>query len=207
MITIIIFIIIFIFRKYTLFVLYILLILFYYAQYSEYHYKNYFKKYPIYKGRTLGFFFESVPFSITGFILGYYKIFDILTKNKNEVLFLSLLVYKLLSDYDIFTNIKGVLYQGIKLNILSICLIFIFSLFPSDKIKNKFFSKFLISITNHTAGVYYMHLAVNNYLSVFIEANKNGTFLGLIITYIFCYYISFIGILFFRKTPLRYLFS
>ena len=153
------------------------------------------------------FFFESVPFSITGFILGYYKIFDILTKNKNEVLFLSLLVYKLLSDYDIFTNIKGVLYQGIKLNILSICLIFIFSLFPSDKIKNKFFSKFLISITNHTAGVYYMHLAVNNYLSVFIEANKNGTFLGLIITYIFCYYISFIGILFFRKTPLRYLFS
>lgn len=206
-ITIIIFIIIFIFRKYTLFVLYILLILFYFAQYSEYHYKNYFKKYPIYKGRTLGLFFESVPFSITGFILGYYKIFDILTKNKNEVLFLSLLVYKLLSDYDIFTNIKGVLYQGIKLNILSICLIFIFSLFPSDKIKNKFFSKFLISITNHTAGVYYMHLAVNNYLSVFIEANKNGTFLGLIITYIFCYYISFIGILFFRKTPLRYLFS
>ena len=167
----------------------------------------YFRKYPNYKGTTLGFLFESVPFAITGFTLGYYKIFDILTKNKIEVLVLSLLVYKLISDYDIFTNIKGVLYQGIKLNILSICLVFIFSLFPSDKIKNKFFSKFLISITNHTAGVYYMHLAVNNYLSVFIVAIKNGTFLGLIITYIFCYYISFIGILFFRKTPLRYLFS
>ena len=168
MIAIIIFIIIFIFRKYTLFVLYILLILFYFAQYSEYHYNNFLMKYPNYKGRTLGFLFVSVPFAITGFTLGYYKIFIILTKHKIEVLVLSLLVYKLLSDYDIFTNIKGVIYQGIKLNILSICLVFIFSLFPSDKIKNQFLSKFLISITNHTAGVYYMHLAVNNYLSFFI---------------------------------------
>ena len=52
-----------------------------------------------------------------------------------------------------------------------------------------------------------MHVAVNNYLSVFIAAIKNGTFFGLIITYIICYYISFIGVLFFRNTPLRYLFS
>ena len=94
MITIIIFIIIFIFRKYTLFVLYILLILFYFVQYSEYHYNNFLMKYPNYKGRTLGFLFVSVPFAITGFTLGYYKIFYILTKHKIEVLVLSLLFIK-----------------------------------------------------------------------------------------------------------------
>ena len=204
MITLLLTIIIFIFRKHTIFALQLITILFYMVQYSEYPYKIYMKL-PHYKGKTLCLFFESVPYAFTGFTLGFYKIIDFVQVNKIKSLILSMAIYIFIRDYNIFTGIKGLFYQGIKFNIQSICVIFIFSVFPSDKI-NKITSKILTFITNYTAGVYYLHWALGNYLSIYFDDIKNGTFLGLFINYFICYFICYMGILIFGKTQLKYLF-
>jgi len=112
----------------------------------------------------------------------------------------------LLADYKIFIEIKGVFYKGIRFNIQATCIIFIFSLFPSDKIKNKYIQKFLTIITNYTAGVYYLHMALGKYLQYYFDDVKKRNFRGLFITYFVCYLISFFGMLIFGKTPLKYLF-
>ena len=97
-------------------------------------------------------------------------------------------------------------YFGINLNIQACCIIFIFSLFPNDKIQNKYIKKFLILLTNHTAGVYYLHISIKYYFIPLLDIIKKGTFLGVIINYIICYFICFLGMKIFRKTRFKYLF-
>ena len=94
--------------------MHLILILFYVIQYSGYTYNNIFLKYPRYNHRTLGLFFESVPFAVTGFFLGFFKVLDFLKKQQIKSLILSLITYKVFADYEIFIKIKGVIYQGIK---------------------------------------------------------------------------------------------
>ena len=205
-ITLLLYIIIYIFKKHSLFIIQIILILFYMIQYSEYHYKYIYLKYPYYNHRTLGLFFESVPFAVTGFTLGFYKMLDILQKNKFQIFSLSILFYSLFANFNIITKGKGVIYQGLKLNIQAINIIFAFSLFPSDAIKNKFISNLLTVITNYTAGIYYLHWSIRIYFKGYFYFIKNGTFIGTIFIYLICYFICFIGLLIFGKTPFKYLF-
>ena len=106
----------------------------------------------------------------------------------------------------LFETKRGIIYYGIELNIKSLCAVCFFSMFPSEKIKNKYISKFLIIITNYTAGVYYLHMAIHKYFKVYSNDIKRGTFLGVIYCYLICYCISFVGMLIFGKTPLKYLF-
>ena len=165
--TILFYIIIFIFRKHSLFILKIMLLLSYFAQYSGYNYNHFFKNYPYYNKYTYGLFLESLPFAVTGYILGIYKVIDILQKHKIKTFIFSILIYKIIADYNIFINKFGVIYNGINLNIQSLCLIAIFSLFPSDKITNKNISKFFIVITNYTGGIYYLHVPMRKYLNYY----------------------------------------
>ena len=83
---------IFMFKKNTLFILLIIYVLSYIPQYTGYLYKNIFKKYPYYNNRGLAYFFVSIPLCITGFILGYFKVIDLLQKYKIETLILSLII-------------------------------------------------------------------------------------------------------------------
>ena len=207
--TIIFYIILLIFRKRYLFILQLILISSYIGQYSGYAFKKLyleFPKYHKYKIYTLEYFFECIPFTITGFTLGYYKVIDNIQKHKIKILILSIIIYKVTADYHIFTRIKGLGYQGMKYNIQSICIIFIFSLFPSDKIRNKYLSKLLMELTKYTGGVYYLHVSIRKYFGDYFISMKQRTFLGVIINYIICYSICFIGTLIFGKTPIKYLF-
>ena len=197
---------IFIFRKHSLFILQIILISSYVVQYTEYHYKNIFLKFPWYNRFVITSLFESLPCAVTGFTLSYYKIFDILRRNRIKAFVLSITICKVIIDYNIFTQIKGVVFQGIDLNIQSICIVFIFSLFPSEMIKNEYILKFLTAITNYSAGVYYLHVPIHSYMEDYIDSIKNKTFLGVIINYLICYFICFVGITIFGKTPIKYLF-
>ena len=206
-ITILFIIIIFIFRKHHLFVLQILLLLCYVSQYSGYYLYN-----PIINRFhlniiTFKFLFESIPYTVTGFTLGYYKIIDILQNHKIKTLTLSLIVYNVIADYKIFINKNGINFFGVDKNIKTLCIIFIFSLFPSDKIKNKYLSKFLIIITNYSAGVYYLHTPIFQYLQISVDEFKKGSLLAIFIDYLICYFICFVGMLIFGRTPLKYLFS
>ena len=205
-ITIMFFIMIFIFRKYSMVFFQILFLLIYALEYSRYDFSNYFEKY-LKKDKGLFFFFiDSIPFSISGLILGYYNVLYILQKHKIQTFVLSFLLYKLIADYKIFIIINRIAYPGINLNIQSICLIFIFSLFPSYLINNLNVKKFLNIITNFTGGVYYLHVPIHIYFKDYSNDIKKGTFIGMIQEYLICYFICFIGMTIFGKTPLKYMF-
>jgi len=163
-------------------------------------------KLPKYIKIPLGNLLDLFPLSVSGYTLGYYKIINFLHKYKIRTLVLSLLVYNVVVDYNIFKQAYGTFYPGIIFNIKALCVIFIFSLFPSDKIKNKYISKFIIFVTNYTAGVYYMHMTLDQYLNDFFVFFKKRTFTVVITEYAICYYICFFGTLIFGRTPLKFLF-
>ena len=117
------------------------------------------------------------------------------------------MVFNLVKKYNVFESIKGRLYQGIILNVRSVCLIFIFSLFPSEKIRNPKIINFLKHLTNYTAGIYYLHYNLFLYLKPFVKSINQGSFTGCILIYLICYSISFISMKFVGKTFLRHLFS
>ena len=205
-ITITFFIIIFIFRKHSLFILQLLLLLSYLIQYSKYNYNNYFMRNQYYNVLSIKSIPESIPFAVTGFTLGYYKVLDIIQKHKIKTFVLSYLTYKIIEDYNVLTPIRNVIYTGVKLNVQSICLIFIFSLFPSYLVTNNLIRKLLIILTNYTGGIYYLHVPIKKYLNYYSEDIKKGNFLGIIKTYVFIYFICAIGMLILGKTPFKYLF-
>lgn len=197
-------IIMFIFKKHFQFILILILIIFYYIQYSGNDLANYInlKKNEIY---TVGRIFEMIPLGVTGLTLGNYDIINKLRKFKFQTFILSVLVYNLIQDYKVFSDIKGFHYQGIGLNFEAICIIFIFSLFPSKRIKNKFLIKILDLITHYSAGPFYLHLSIRAFLLDYNGDIKNGTFLGIIINYLICYNISILGFNIFGKTFLKHL--
>ena len=205
-ITFVFIIIIFIFRRHYLFIMQIILILSYASQYSGYYLNNKLVNYKYFNKITIAVLFESTPFSIIGFSLGYYKVINHLQKFKMQTLILSIIIYNVISDYKIFINIRGINYQGLNLNIQSICIIFIFSLFPSEKIKDKYIAKFFDKITKYSAGIYYLHVPIHDYLRDYFNCIKTGTFFGNIILYLISKIICFLGILIFGKTPIKHLF-
>ena len=204
--TIIFFIVLFIFRKYGLFVLQLLLIFEYFLQYSGYNVKFY-NSVSREKRECLGRFTEVFPSTVTGFTLAYFKIIDYIHNIKIKTFTLSLLVFNLVKKYNVFMVIKGQLYQGIIVNVRAVCLVFIFSLFPSEKIRNPKIINCLKHLTNYTAGIYYLHLNLLRYLKLFVKSIDQGTFEGCLLIYFICYSISFISMKFVGKTFLRHLFS
>ena len=132
---------------------------------------------------------------------------DIIQKHKIRTFVLSFLIYNIIADYNIFRNIKGSMYPGLNLNIQSICLVFIFSIFPSHYITNKYIQKLLNIITSYTAGIFYIHVPIHKYLKDYSYNMRKRTFKGMIQEYLICYFICFVGMLIFGKTPLRHMFS
>ena len=125
---------------------------------------------------------EFIPFAVTGFIF----------------------IYKIIQYYEIFANIKGVQYSGLKLNACSICIIIMFSLYSLELNNN--YLKVLKALTNFTGGIYYIHRIVQRYFRYILYEIKNGTFFGIILIYLFSYIICFLGTLIFGKTKAKYLF-
>lgn len=205
-ITITLFLIILVFNKYICIILQTILVVSYIFQYSAVNYMKIVSNFPSYNIFTIGRLFEMIPLGITGFFLGYYKILNSLKKYKIKTLFFSIMIYNAITDYNIFLNDFGLGYKGISLNIRSICAIFLFSLFPSDKIKNKYLNKFLNYATKYSAGVYYLHFSIHIYFCQYIQQMKKRTFLGVIINYIICYILCALGIMIFGNTKLKYLF-
>ena len=147
------------------------------------------------------------PFASTGFTLASLNIINILLKQKIKTFIFSLLIFYSVEKYSVFSPINGIAYSGIKLNIKSLCVIFIFSLFPSDKIKNIVIENILKYITSYTAGIFYLHVTVSFYFQEIFKPIKDGSLTGLIIIYLICYIICFIGMKIFGKTTMKNLFS
>ena len=202
-ITVLFFSIIFIFRKNHLFFLQLLAIASYVAIYSGYN----FKIYKTLRQECLGRFSELIPYASTGFTLGTYKIFSHLNKHRIKTIVFSFLIFNLVEDYSIFLNLKEVAYSDIKYNVRSVSLIFLFSVFPSEYIKNKMLQNILKLITNYTAGVFYLHFTVYIYFKNIISSIGKNTFMGCVQIYLVCYIICFISMKLVGKTILKNLFS
>ena len=204
-ITILFFIILFLFKTNYLLITHLLAILAYFMQYSGIN-LNFYNSLGIEKRECLGRFTEAIPYTVTGFSLASLGIIKRIKNCKINTFIFSVLIYILIEKYYVFSKVNGIAYSGIKLNISSICIIFIFSLFPSEKIKNSLIKVIFKNITNFTAGIFYLHWTIIIYLKDYIKIIEKGCFSGLIIIYLFCYIISFCGMKIFGKTKLKHLF-
>ena len=199
--TIIHIIIISLFRKNYVFILIILSLISFNIQYNGMN-LLYFQKSNVFKGRSV----ELFPFSVIGFIIAYSGIINYFKKYRFKTIIVCIYLCYLFINYDIFIRIKGFELCGIKMFIFSICIFIVFALFPSEKIKNKIIIKIIKQITNHTAGIYFIHVPVYNYTRFHIKALGQQTIKGCMMNYIICYCISLIGNFIFGKTILRHLF-
>ena len=199
MLTSIFFFIIYFWKKKYLFLIQIFACFSYTIQYSGYNKKLINILRPEIKF-TLGKFFESVPFASTGLSLASFQILNIIQKYKIQTLFFCLYIFISSDKYSIITDLKfSNSYSGLIFNVRAICLIFIFSLFPSNKITNIKIGKILKHITNYTAGVYYLHPVIRRYF----KNNINHTLSGVFIIYLICYLICFIGFIYYNNKNKR----
>lgn len=197
-------IIIYSFKKNYLFVFYFLMIISYLIEYSKFH--LYLFQY--YKPLSVITIIREImvfPFAVIGFSFGTFKIINKIKSLRFQVFILSMIIFILVDCFGVFTYLGD--YNGIELNILSICLIFIFSLLPFEKIKNKYITIIIQYITKYTPGIYYLHTTVHIYLRYYFSYIRKGTIESIIINYIICYLICHIGTLLFGKTKARNLFS
>ena len=128
------------------------------------------------------------------------------SKYRLKIIIICIYICYILIYCEIFIQLNGFGVSGIKMFIFSICIFIIFTLFPSEKIKNKIIIKILKQITNNTAGVYYMHLSVFYYTRFYIKSIGQQTIKGCMMNYLICYCISLIGNFIFGRTILRHLF-
>ena len=149
---------------------------------------------------------ELIPFAVTGFTISSLKILNILGKYKFDTFFISLLSYILTEHFNIFSKFVGIAYNGIKLNVLSVCLIIIFSLFPL-KIQSKKLNMFLKITTSYSAGIFYLHQAIHFFFQLYINDIRNGTFFGVILIYFISYIICIFGATIFSKSKAKNLFA
>ena len=191
-------------RENHLFIINLLLIFSYFIQYSEYHKRIV----PYFRGiEGLRRFIELLPFAVVGFTLKAFNILKILENYKFNTFIMCVFIFYLFIEYEIFIKIFGVSYHGIKINILSTCIVILFSLFPSNKITNKYVIHFLKFFTNHSGGIFYLHQLVHFFFKPYYKEIRDGTFNGVIQVYFISYIISMIGANVLCKTHLKFLFS
>ena len=185
-------IIIFLFKKKYLSIFIILFIISYILQYSGYN-KIFYSYLGREKRECLCRLTEMFPLSVTGFILAHFEIIKHLEKYRYKSFILSLMFFNLIPKIKVpYEFYGGIAYPGIKINILSVYLIFIFSLFLTENISNKLINKNIKVILNYTGGIFYLHWSIIGYFRPLIKPIKSRTIFGCFIVYLVCYIICFI---------------
>ena len=205
-VTILYIIIILLFKRFLNLILILMAITAFIYQYNGKNQK-YFAKYPYFELHNYGRILELIPYSVAGFLISSSGIIKFFKKFRLKTIITCLYIIYFILYYDIFTKINGHMYQGVKMFLVSICIFIVFAMFPSEIIKNKIIIKIIKQLTNHTAGVYYLHINLYEYLYDYNIHIKNRTIKGCMINYLICYLICFIGSFIFGKTKLRSLFE
>ena len=189
-------------------VLYALIDLFFFGIYFTYSNYNYifFSKYNFCIKYSFGRFFEISGFCIAGYFLASSNFVYISSKNRFISINIFIPILILIIKLNFFLRAKGFGYQGLELYILSISVFFLFSLIPNKRAENNYIIKFIKLISNHTTGIYFIHIHVFHYLCIFSTV-KSKTLKVSIIVYFISFLISFFGKIIFRKTKLINLFQ
>lgn len=205
LLTILFYIIAFIFNEQYLFILQILAIITYFLQYSKLNFK-YFKKYNNNITFSVGYFVETYPLAVTGLTFSSLNLITTLQKYRFKSLFFSIIFIVMLFKYNIFTLINGFGKQGLMLNIGSLLFFIFFYLLPIEQVKIPIINYTIRYITNYTAGIYFLHIFIYKILKNYITLIYKKTLLGCIIIYITCYLICLICYNKFKYSKLKYLF-
>ena len=201
--TLLFFIIGFIFKQHFLIIIQICGLIAYIFQYSGYNFKI-FSQYKLSICIPVGNILELFPSSAIGFSFGAVNLINLHQKNRLKIICICNIFLFLIFKYDIFNNIKGFFYQGILDTLGGMLLFIIFSLFPFEKLRNKFIISIIILFSNYTGGIYYFHLLIRDALRINII--KQRKFQGTSLIYIISYMICLIGNNIFGKTRLKYIF-
>lgn len=193
------------FHKHIIFILVNIGLISYFFQYSNYNY-NYFKNFIYEKKYIFGRLCETIPFSVSGFIIGYYEIIKNLKKYRKKTIYLVFIIFYLVYKYNIFSIPSGFYYQSLKLQVLSLCL-FIFFSFISDNYLPKYLIILIKQMSKFSAGIYYIHFPLIQYFKHCFLPVKVGTIYGGLFIYIISYLICLIGNMIFFKTKLKNLFQ
>lgn len=193
------------FHKYIIFILINIGFLAYFLQYSNYNYYL-FRYYNFERKYIFGRLLEIIPYSISGFIIAYYKVINKLKKYRTKTMYLCFIIFYLVYKYNIFRKPKGFGYQSLDVHALSICLFIFFSI-----ISNYFLSNYLIAIikqmSKFTAGIYYLHIPLKHYFKYIFLQVRNRTIFGSLFIYIISYLICLIGTKMLMKNKLKNLFQ
>ena len=162
-ITLLFFIISFIFKNIFLINLKIFLLIAYIFQYSGNNVKL-FSRYNSNIRYSIGNIIEMIPFAVVGLSIGSMKIIEKLERKKFYYIFFSFSLISFFYKYKVFINLKGFFFPGLINNIGAILLFIIFSLLPFSSLQNNRFFYLLKNISNYTGGIYYFHPIIRDYL-------------------------------------------
>ena len=193
----------FILKNYFLTIFQTMALIAYILQYNGFNYQ-FFKKYTENIWLSVGNFAETFPIAVSAFSIASINIKQILLNKRKKVFFFSMLFLYFISNYDIFSTIKGFSSTGIKQIFTSLFLFIAFSLIPFDNL-NSTILLIINQITRYTQGIYCLHFLFQYYLK--LKFDKNGSFIGCILLYLISYFVSSIGFNIFSKTKLKFLFS
>ena len=144
-------------------------------------------------------------YSITGFILGSNNILEKIKIIRYKIFFLIFPVIILIYYFQNFLKI-AFWYQILYIDTIIIFLFFLFAMLPFNLLRNQIIKRALILITSYTGGIYYIHYGVRSIFSNYIPIIGICDFRSCILNYLLCYLICLIGSKLFKNSILKYLF-
>lgn len=175
------------------------------------NYKFFRNNFSIHYRLTLGRFAEGFPNAVTGFYIASKNLTKILRNNARITIINSIIILSFITKFNVFSDIKTFKYGGVRLNIASICIFFIFYLLPFRQIKNKFLINIIKQLTSYTGGIYFIHnLIGRGYILrkiLSILEIKRKSLLECIIVFFISYIICFYGMKLYGRTKFRHLFT
>lgn len=137
---------------------------------------------------------EMLPLAVVGFMLAIYGTVEKTKKWWPVTMILSGGVICLLRYYEVFTDITGNGYAGIKRMVLATALVLLFAAPPLEKLPTSV-RKVIDWLTKYSLGIFCMHRLVSTLLHYFISHRgwidmETYTFFDCLITYIICYVLA-----------------
>lgn len=192
LITLIISIIVLLFKKNQILIFQILMIICLSLQYSGKNYKFFKKHFDSNYYMTYGRIVEAYPNAITGFFLSYINIYDKLKTNKRNTVLINIIVLIFISKYKFDANLLSFRYGGLRRMSAAICIFISFYFLPFENIKNEKIKKIINIIAGYNAGIYFIHCLIGRSKIMKKILNRrirklSGFFSIYFISYIICF--------------------
>ena len=155
--------------------------------------------------RSMGRILKMMIIALVGFLLSSIKMLNFLKNHKIKSICFTLASFSFIIYLNIFYS-NYYFLEGIYLILGSIFLMISFAFLPLNKITYMKLIFLIKQCTSYTAGIYYLHIKVQNYFGKNIIIMRDGTLSGCAFNYLICYSICFFGMKLFRRTKFKYLF-